>query len=315
MAKGIDIYRYQTVTDWRKVRDSGVAFVWVKLTDGLGPAIVKGDTHCRGAKSVGIPVGGYHFAQKGNPRSQARVFIGELNRLQAWGIIPALDIENNTGLSWTGDEAHNFAMEFLTELRTVAPRVALYANTSELKAMRANDLRIDGLVIWEANYGSNNGTRNSLPANAWAPKRGVHQFTSKGRVPGINENTDINESFVDLRLVQEDGMGNVRFWQEAGGPFNDGAAGWVTITAEEAVGWIHNYTQGTANTVARLEAKLDLNSGRLSEMEINILTAVRENGVRVDMTTEQMLSLRAGLSDDSRRALREVLGSLDEEEN
>ena len=200
MAKGIDIYRYQTVTDWNAVRNSGVQFVWVKLSDGFGPAKVRGDGHVGGAKSVGIPVGGYHFAQKGDPARQAHVFLGELNRLGAWGIVPALDIENS-GVSWSGQEAHDFTVGFLAEMRRYTARVALYANTSELGAMRAADVvaKVPGTIIWEANYGNNNGSRHSLPPTAWAPHRAAHQFTSVGRVPGIRENTDINESFIDLR--------------------------------------------------------------------------------------------------------------------
>ncbi|ONI73073.1 hypothetical protein ALI144C_44795 [Actinosynnema sp. ALI-1.44] len=207
MARGIDIYRYQTVNDWNAVRNAGVQFIWVKLTDGKGPAIVKGDNQVRGAKSVGIPIGGYHFAQHGDPVQQARVFLGELNRLGAWGIIPALDIENS-GVLWTGQQAHDFSVGFLTELRRFVPRVALYANTSELRAMRAAEIcaKVPGTFVWEANYGPNNGRMNTLPSNAWNKYRCAWQFTSVGRVPGIIENTDINESYMDLRLEAEADM-------------------------------------------------------------------------------------------------------------
>lgn len=207
MSQGLDIYRYQTVTDWKAVKQSGLAnFILVKLTDGMAPAVVRGDAQVNGCKNVGIPVGGYHFAQKGNPRGQAAVFRAELKRLKALDIMPALDIEN-TGVSWGGNEAHDFTSAFCEDQLEYYPRVLVYANTSELRAMRAAEIarRYEGRVlIWEANYGSNNGVRGALPANAWAPWRAIHQYTSKGRVPGIIQDTDLNWSFMDLSLEDDD---------------------------------------------------------------------------------------------------------------
>ncbi|ONI85286.1 hypothetical protein ALI144C_13340 [Actinosynnema sp. ALI-1.44] len=262
MARGIDIYRYQTVTDWNAVRNSGVQFVWVKLSDGFGPAIVRGDRHVGGAKSVGIPVGGYHFAQKGDPPRQARVFLGELNRLGAFGIVPALDIEN-TGVSWGGQEAHDFSVAFLSELRRHVSRVALYANTSELRAMRAAEVvaKVPGTVVWEANYGNNNGQQHALPPNAWAPHRCAHQFTSVGRVPGIIENTDINESFIDLGLESEMEWNDVRTHGRTG----------LTMQVGDWIGEIKNDTSVLLTEIHKLVAAM---SGEFSQQDAALASAV-----------------------------------------
>ncbi|ALG13277.1 glycoside hydrolase family 25 protein [Kibdelosporangium phytohabitans] len=262
MARGIDIYRYQTVTDWNAVRNSGVQFVWVKLSDGFGPAIVRGDRHVGGAKSVGIPVGGYHFAQKGDPPRQAHVFLGELNRLGAFGIVPALDIEN-TGVSWGGQEAHDFSVAFLSELRRYVPRAALYANTAELRAMRAAEIvaKVPGTVVWEANYGSNNGQQHALPPNAWAPHRAAHQFTSAGRVPGIIENTDINESFIDLSMESEMEWNDVETHGRTG----------LTMPVGDFIGEIKNDTSVLLTEIRKLTAGIN---GEFSEQDAALASAV-----------------------------------------
>lgn len=210
MAFGLDIYRYQTVYNWNKVRAAGVKFIIVKLTDGNGRAIVPGDGQVSGSHSVGIPVGGYHFAQKGDPVRQANVFKAELDRLRsrfgAWGVFPALDIENSGGVTWSGAEARGFAIAFCREVIRYSPRVLLYANSSELRAMDATRIvnEVPGVYIWEANYGNNNGVRHSLPANGWAPRRAIHQYTSNGVVPGITERTDLNDGNLDIILMEGD---------------------------------------------------------------------------------------------------------------
>nr|WP_052479013.1 GH25 family lysozyme [Kibdelosporangium sp. MJ126-NF4]CEL21634.1 Lyzozyme M1 (1,4-beta-N-acetylmuramidase) [Kibdelosporangium sp. MJ126-NF4]CTQ92415.1 Lyzozyme M1 (1,4-beta-N-acetylmuramidase) (EC 3.2.1.17) [Kibdelosporangium sp. MJ126-NF4] len=262
MARGIDIYRYQTVTDWNAVRNSGVEFVWVKLSDGFGPAIVRGDRHVGGAKSVGIPVGGYHFAQKGDPARQAHVFLGEINRLGAWGIVPALDIEN-TGVQWGGQEAHDFSVGFLAELRRFSARVALYSNTSQLRSMRAAEIaaKVPGTVIWEANYGNNNGQQHGLPSNAWDPYRGAHQFTSVGRVPGIIENTDINASFVDLRMDEDMEWTDVETHGRTG----------LTMPIGDWIGEIKNDTSVLRDELQKLA---DAISGQLSPADVALASAV-----------------------------------------
>lgn len=210
MAYGLDIYRYQTVTNWNQVKRDGVTFIIVKLTDGNGPAIVRGDAQVGGAHSVDIPVGGYHFAQKGDPVKQANIFKGELNRLRIkhgpWGVIPALDIENNVGITWAGSEARTFATAFCREMLRDYPRVLLYANTSELKAMDAARITNDvpGVYIWEANYGPNDGKKHALPANGWGNRRVIHQYTSLGVVAGIDGRVDLNDGLLGFLLLNGD---------------------------------------------------------------------------------------------------------------
>src|SRR5688500_1462447 len=217
MAFGLDIYRYQNVTSYQALKNAGVTFGILKLSDGLGTAFVRGDAQVKWLKCVGIPTGGYHFAQKGDPRRQARVFKAELTRLTAVGVIPALDIEN-TGVSWGGKEARDFSLAFCDEMLQDYPRVLLYANTSELKAMDATAIVRDlpGVYVWEANYGSNNGVRHSLPANPWANRRAIHQYTSKGRINGIAGDTDFNEGLLGLILMSGKGVDDLS-WNDKSG--------------------------------------------------------------------------------------------------
>ncbi|MET0233363.1 MAG: glycoside hydrolase family 25 protein [Kibdelosporangium sp.] len=205
MALGIDIYRYQTVTDWNAVKRHGVSFVYVKGTDGGGPAIVRADAQVRGAQSVGIPVGLYHYAQLSpSPEAQADALTAEVHRLDATGLPPALDLEDPHR---PGGAARDFAYRFLNRLRNNGfGSVTLYANTSMLNGITADTLGVPGTVVWAAAYGPDDGNRHPL---SYRGRVNIHQYTSVGLVPGISGRVDLNESLTeipgaDMPLSQDD---------------------------------------------------------------------------------------------------------------
>ncbi|WAL69275.1 glycoside hydrolase family 25 protein [Amycolatopsis cynarae] len=192
MALGIDVYnRYQDVRDWHAVRAHGVRFVWVKLTDGgglPGGGRNPGDAEVAGAKAAGIPVGGYHYAQKApSPERQAEIFLGEVRRLGATDLVPMLDLE----APFVPDAAaKEFALRFCRRVEQLGLRPGVYLNNAFAKALRPDRWGITGLAIWLARYGA-----RPDPA---AGRYDVHQFASDGRVPGIvAEGVDLNESYTD----------------------------------------------------------------------------------------------------------------------
>jgi GH25 family lysozyme M1 (1,4-beta-N-acetylmuramidase) len=209
MALGIDVYRYQTVTDWNAVKRHGVSFVYVKGTDGGGPAIVRGDAQVRGAKSVGIPVGLYHYAQLSpSPEAQADVLTAEVRRLGATGLPAALDLEDPHR---PGSGARDFAHRFLSRLRANGfDSVTLYANTSMLTGITADTIGVPNTVIWAASFGPNDGRRHPLN---YRGRVNIHQYTSVGAVPGISGQVDLNESLTPLPSGDDVELTDkIRFW-------------------------------------------------------------------------------------------------------
>ena len=202
MAKGIDIYsRYQAVTDWGAVKRSGVSFVYVKLTDGSGKpngGRNPGDGQVSGAKSIGIPVGGYHYAQfSPSPEAQADIFLAEVTRLGATGLVPQLDLEDPFT---PNDAAKQFAIRFCNRVASRGFRPGIYMSSSFAKTLRPDLWGIPGLVIWIASYGANNGNRNPL-TGGYPGRIDIHQYTSVGRVLGITGSVDLNESLTNAHLT------------------------------------------------------------------------------------------------------------------
>ncbi|MEV7555611.1 glycoside hydrolase family 25 protein [Amycolatopsis sp. NPDC089917] len=203
MALGIDIYsRFQTVTNWQSVKDHGVTFVFVKLTDGGGlpnGGRNTGEALVAGARSVGIPVGGYHFAQPSpSPEAQADVLIGEVRRLGATGCVPMLDLEDNppgSGVPNIPDRRkRDFAIGFCNRVAGHGFRPGVYMNNAHAKMLRPDQFGVPDLVIWIARYGA-----KPDPA---AGRYDIHQFTDAGQVSGIRAGSvDLNESSTNAHLT------------------------------------------------------------------------------------------------------------------
>ncbi|QXV63430.1 hypothetical protein CVV72_36990 [Amycolatopsis sp. TNS106] len=203
MALGIDIYsRFQTVTNWQAVKDHGVTFVFVKLTDGGGlpnGGRNTGDALVAGARSVGIPVGGYHYAQASpSPEAQADVFIAEVRRLGATGCVPMLDLEDNPPGSGAPNipdaRKRDFSIRFCNRVAGHGFRPGIYLNNSLAKMLRPDRFGVRDLVIWIARYGAR--------PDAAAGHYDVHQYSDAGRVPGIRASSvDLNESYTNAHLT------------------------------------------------------------------------------------------------------------------
>lgn len=212
MALGIDVYsRFQTVTDWQAVKKHGVTFVYVKLTDGGGlpnGGRNPGDALVAGAKSVGIPVGGYHFVQASpSPEKQAELFIAEVRRLGATGCAPMLDMEDNP----PGSSAPNipdarkraFSISFCNRVAQLGFKPGVYMNNALAKILRPDQWGVPNLVIWIARYGAK--------PDAAAGRYDVHQYSSSGQVPGIRASSvDLNESHTNAHLTDGGGAAPTR---------------------------------------------------------------------------------------------------------
>lgn len=208
MSLGIDIHPYyQQGINWSTVLNaSDVEWVYVKASDGgaayaktVGGVTYRPDTHVAGAKSVGLPVGVYHYAQFGDPVAQADILIEQHRRLGA-ALPPMLDLED----PFTGDTAaSNFGKAFLNRIAQAGYRPVLYCSSSHAKNMRPDLWGIPGLVVWIASYGPNNGRQNAL-TGGYPGRVDIHQYTSVGQVAGINANVDLNRGYV--ALTEEDDM-------------------------------------------------------------------------------------------------------------
>ncbi|MEU0797186.1 glycoside hydrolase family 25 protein [Amycolatopsis sp. NPDC005961] len=187
MAEGIDLYvKYQSVTDWSKVRAAGKTFCYVKVSDGTTAKPTNGWGPA--GRAAGLAMGAYHYAQPGDPVAQADLLIAQASANSLTDLGPALDLE---APFVPGVTAANFAIAFLRRIRDRGFLPVLYGSDSMLSYV-APQVRaaVPETWIWVARYGANPKT----PWKTW-------QYSSSGSVPGVTASAvDLNTGSIPFNL-------------------------------------------------------------------------------------------------------------------
>jgi GH25 family lysozyme M1 (1,4-beta-N-acetylmuramidase) len=84
MLQGIDISRYQDVKDYSLFNSSGIAFCYIKATDGTALLSTKFATQWEGVGKTSVMKGAYHFFRPTqDPKAQADFFISTVKSVSA----------------------------------------------------------------------------------------------------------------------------------------------------------------------------------------------------------------------------------------
>lgn len=179
---GVDLSHWDHVTNWQDVRNNGIEFASIKLTEGSDWDDPAAQEFVPGARSVGIVPGGYHYARDTDIPAQAAHFE---NRLANFGLLndgnlwPMVDMED-AALRGTAD---GFLQEFIHQYRSVSgqPNILVYANLDWFTHVLNPDSWMDDHVrLWVANWNGEPGNTEFTHPNVV-----LHQHTNKGIVPGI----------------------------------------------------------------------------------------------------------------------------------
>lgn len=183
MSEGLDVYgRYNNVTNWGSV-NGAKDFVWIKVSDGTTLTNALGVTYDYGyaapSRTAGLPGGGYHYAQFGDPVAQADLFINRCVSLGLVDIAPMLDLESPFVANQT---AIDFAIAFCRRVIQRGHKPALYANNSMMLTIRVPFLAaVPTAYIVVARYGAS----PTVSYHTW-------QFTSSGNCPGVAGLVDLD---------------------------------------------------------------------------------------------------------------------------
>ena len=96
--EGVDVSHHQGRIDWAKMKAKGVAFAWVKVSEGGNFADARWQENAQGANDRGILVGPYHYWRNGVPvQAQLDWFASIVERFP-WTLPVALDFEDVVGV-------------------------------------------------------------------------------------------------------------------------------------------------------------------------------------------------------------------------
>ena len=91
---GVDLSAYQADVDFRQLKQQGVAFAYVKATEGSAHQDERFPENWEKAAAAGLPCGAYHFFSYDSPgATQAENFIAAVGPDLSGRLLPVVDVE------------------------------------------------------------------------------------------------------------------------------------------------------------------------------------------------------------------------------
>jgi GH25 family lysozyme M1 (1,4-beta-N-acetylmuramidase) len=177
--RGVDISEWQGNINWGQVAASGIAFAYVRVSDGIGHSDPYFQSNWANSKAAGLKRGAYQFFEPSESASaQAQLVVNAVGRLGPGDLPVMMDVETSTPNAGELD-AWLAAVEQGTGKRPI-----IYTSPGLWNPwFPGGGYGSDGLMV--ANWGV---SCPSLPAgwSDWV----VWQYADNGSVPGISGGVD-----------------------------------------------------------------------------------------------------------------------------
>lgn len=200
--KGIDVSSYQGNPDWAKVAKVGVKFAILRIHQKAG-VDSSFEYNYKNCKSNGILVGGYKYSYALTPAQaidEAEAVIEVLNE-RGLDFPVFYDLEWSQQRSLGKQAVENIAVSFLTRIKKAGYKVGIYCNLDWYNNVLTDVLK--QYDCWIARYPASD---NGSVQERLRPSVGVGwQYSSKGKVPGISGNVDMNVFYKDYRDSDQKG--------------------------------------------------------------------------------------------------------------
>lgn len=190
---GIDVSKWQGVIDW-PLASGYISFAYIKASGGDGrpgsrlyvdPLFARNAAE---ATRVGKPWGPYHFAGGvESPEVEAQFFARTIQWTK-YTLPPVLDWEPQ---EYSALQAVNWVLRFCAEFkRLTGVKPVIYTGYA---TPLLRDGRLLSFDLWQAAYVPYNDLLTRYVCQPWGRDGfSIWQYSSEGRVPGINGNVDCN---------------------------------------------------------------------------------------------------------------------------
>ena len=202
----LDVSRYQGVIDWDAVVKSGlIDGVMLKTVstnrrlssraDGLyiDPYFERNYAECQ---RVGLPVGVYYYTYA-LTKEMADAELSMLKKAlqgKTLGLPVAVDVEDNKLAALSRQDLTDLTAYQLKTVESWGLYAILYTYTSFAKSrLYMGGAALRPFDVWLADY------TGKTPAVDFA--YGMHQYTSKGAVPGIKDGVDLSRAYKDYPAI------------------------------------------------------------------------------------------------------------------
>lgn len=191
--RGIDISHHQGNIDFDKLKGN-IDFAMVRTSYGAFYEDKKYKQNIAGLERIGVPYGLYHFSYATSVDSAKKEADGFINIIKKYNpTYPVvIDIESSSRTSnLRQDTLVDIADTICKKIEDAGYYVMIYANLDYLNN-KLNDSKLDRYDKWLAEWKSKPSYNKPF---------GIWQYSSKGSIPGINGNVDLNVSYKDYPSI------------------------------------------------------------------------------------------------------------------
>lgn len=193
---GIDVSKWNKEIDWMRVKNDGVGYAIIRLgyRGSLSGALVEDPYFAYNfmqAKENGIKRGIYFFTQaltEAEAVEEASMVVALLNG-EELSYPVFLDVEGSGGRAdmLDADTRTKNILAFLRTIENAGYDAGVYANKNWF-TNKINTQELSGYAIWLAQY--------NVTEPDYEGSYHMWQYSSKGRIDGIEGNVDVNQSFL-----------------------------------------------------------------------------------------------------------------------
>lgn len=185
--RGIDVSKYQGDISWTKVKNSGISFAFIRVSDGVSAIDPKFRPNWANAKSAGVVRGVYQFFRPGqDPVAQADRLISAVGQLDDDDLPPVIDVEVTGGMdaATIRQRVQRWVAHVEQEL---GRRPIIYTGAYFWRDSVGGGSTFAQHPLWIAQY-TERCPRLPSPWRSWA----FWQNSDSGSVPGIVGDVDTN---------------------------------------------------------------------------------------------------------------------------
>lgn len=192
---GIDVSKWNGNIDWKSVKASGASYVIIRCgyRGSSTGALIKDpkfEANIAGANAAGLKVGVYFFTQAVNEKEAVEEASMTIDLIRKYKIsYPVfLDVESSGGRADGIDKATRTAVcrAYCATIQDSGYTAGIYANKNWL-TNKIDAGALGSYKIWLAQYAA---------APTYNGRYNLWQYSSKGSVPGITGNVDLNLSYL-----------------------------------------------------------------------------------------------------------------------
>lgn len=204
--KGIDVSKWQGRIDWNKVKDK---IDFAILRAGYGRLETQKDTtfeqNYKGCTENKIPCGAYWYSYAKTPEEaekEAEVFLNVIKG-KSFEYPIFFDVEEQNVLALGKEKVSAIINAALAKIEKAGYWAGLYMSSYWLKTVVDEQTR-KRYAVWVAHY--------DVTEPSYDGEYGIWQYSSKGKVDGINGDVDLNIGYKNYpELIRKANLNNLKF--------------------------------------------------------------------------------------------------------